>query len=150
MRLSRASGYAIRAVVYLASQSLDRRCEAQEIANHEQIPIQFLWKVLQLLCRRRLLNSVRGTGGGYKLAVRPEGIRLATILEAMGDTARHEECFLRFQDCSPDKPCVLHGRWAHLRREYLQMLQTTTVADLVAATAARREPQPASGERTTA
>ncbi len=131
MRLSPATGYAIRAVLYMASQTPDRRCEAQEIARHEGIPVQFLWKILQLLCRGRLLRSVRGTGGGYQLTIPPEQIPLISIVEAVGDSTGKDECLLRFQNCSSEEPCVLHERWASLRGQFVEMLDKTTVADLV-------------------
>ena len=131
MRLSPAAGYAIRAVLYMAAQTPDRRCEAQEIAQQEDIPVQFLWKVLQLLCRGRLLRSVRGTGGGYRLAVSPEQIPLIAIVEAVGDSTGADECLLRFQNCSSDAPCALHERWAALKTQFSELLEKTTVADLV-------------------
>ena len=131
MRLSPAAGYAIRAVLYMASQTPDRRCEAQEIAQQEDIPVQFLWKILQLLCRGHLLRSVRGTGGGYRLAVPPEQIPLITIVEAVGDSTGADECLLRFRNCSSDEPCALHERWAALKAQFSELLEKTTVADLV-------------------
>jgi Rrf2 family iron-sulfur cluster assembly transcriptional regulator len=131
VRLSPAAGYAIRAVLYMAAQAPDRRCEAQEIARQEGIPVQSLWKVLQLLCRGRLLSSVRGTGGGYRLAIPPERIPLIAIVEAVGDSSSKNKCVLRFQDCSPDAPCALHEHWKALREGFFEMLEKTTVADVV-------------------
>ena len=131
MRLSPAAGYAIRAVLYMASQTPNRRCEAREIAQQEDIPVQFLWKILQLLCRGRLLRSVRGTGGGYQLTVPPEQIPLISIVEAVGGSTGKDECVLRFQNCSSDRPCALHERWSALKGQFFEMLEKTTVADLV-------------------
>lgn len=131
MTLSHSAAYAISAIAYIAAQPGGRRCGAQEISGHQQIPISYLGKILQALRRRGLLRSMRGIGGGYQLAIPAHQIRLINIVDALGESTDPDRCLMRFQGCTGENPCVLHHRWAGLRRQFEEMLQTTTVADLV-------------------
>lgn len=138
MTLSRSAAYAISALAYIAAQAGGRRCGLQEICAHQGIPMSFLGKILQVLRRRGLLRSVRGIGGGYQLGAPPETIRLATIVEALGESTKWDQCVLLYQGCSEDNPCVLHHRWASLRSQFVEMLETTSVAELASSAAPGR------------
>ena len=69
MFLSRSAECAVRAVTRLARQPSGTLLGAREIPEAERIPIPFLWKVLQVLARRKLVRSFKGARGG--LARRP-------------------------------------------------------------------------------
>ncbi|MCI0626445.1 MAG: Rrf2 family transcriptional regulator, partial [Acidobacteria bacterium] len=68
MLFSRTAEYAIRAMAFLALQKPGKLTGAREISEAERIPIPFLWKILQLLTRRKLVRSFKGIRGGYELA----------------------------------------------------------------------------------
>jgi len=74
MLLSRSSEYAVRAMTFLAMQPSGKLTGAKEIAEAENIPIPFLWKILQNLARRRLIRSFKGLRGGYELAMPADSI----------------------------------------------------------------------------
>ena len=133
--LSRSAAYAISAIAYMAAQPGGRRCGVQEISKQQDIPISFLGKILQLLRRQGLLRSVRGIGGGYQLAVPAEQIRLVNIVAALGEGTGRDQCLLRSKGCSEENPCVLHSRLADLRRRLDEMLESTSVADLIGGSA---------------
>ncbi|MBI3665789.1 MAG: Rrf2 family transcriptional regulator [Acidobacteria bacterium] len=129
--LPRSAAYAISAMAYIASQPRGRRCGVQEISRQQDIPISFLGKILQLLRRQGLLRSVRGIGGGYQLAVPAEQIRLVNIVTALGESTRQDQCLLHSKACAVENPCVLHNRLASLRSQFEEVLENTSVADLV-------------------
>ena len=83
MRLTRASSYALYAVVYMANQKNNRPIPSHLVARARKIPERFLLKVLKPLVSARVLHSVKGPNGGYRLARAPAQITLLDIVEAV-------------------------------------------------------------------
>src|SRR4029453_16926628 len=83
LRLSKKSDYALMAVRHLALRG-DRgaSASAREISEAYDIPLELLAKVLQRLVRTKLLVSVQGTRGGYKLGRPPGSITVADVIQA--------------------------------------------------------------------
>lgn len=134
---SRAAEYAIRAMTFLARQPSGKLSGAREIARAENVPMAFLWKILQNLTRRRLIRSFKGVHGGYELASPAHRITVRDIVCAMDNGDAAEGCVLGLAECSDRNPCPLHDTWKDIRSRLTGMMQQTTVADL-AEVAARR------------
>jgi Rrf2 family protein len=83
MKLTHACGYAVRAVTYLARQKGNRLVTSRHIARDQGLPERFLVKVLKPLVSARLLLSLRGPNGGYRLARPAAAITLLEIVEAV-------------------------------------------------------------------
>jgi Rrf2 family protein len=126
----RSTEYAIRALIFLASQAPGKLSGAREIAEAEQIPMPFLWKILQKLAARKLVRSFRGVRGGYELARPPARITLEKILKEMGQDHVLHGCILGFAQCNEATPCPLHPMWRDAKQSIGQALQMTTLADL--------------------
>lgn len=89
MKLTRASSYAIHAVVHMAQQKTQTvPVASHDIANERGIPMRFLLKVLKPLVTHRILLSVKGPHGGYRLARQPSDITMLDIIEAVDGTLR--------------------------------------------------------------
>lgn len=89
MKLTRASSYALQAVVYMASQrSTEHPIASHTIAQSRKIPERFLLKVLKPLVQARVLSSVKGPNGGYRLAKPANEITMLEILEAVDGDIR--------------------------------------------------------------
>jgi Rrf2 family protein len=82
MRLTRASQYAIGALVHMACKP-DGISASHDIARAEGIPERFLLKVLKPLVSARVLYSVKGPHGGYRLAKPAKEITLLDVVEAV-------------------------------------------------------------------
>jgi Rrf2 family protein len=82
MKLSRASYYAVAALVYLARHD-DQAVASHDIARAEALPERFLLKVLHPLVRAGVLNSLKGPSGGYRLARPAKVITLLNVIEAV-------------------------------------------------------------------
>lgn len=95
MRLTRAASYAIHAVVFMANQKHNRPVASHHIAQARGIPERFLLKVLKPLVSVRVLLSIKGPNGGYRLAKSPQEISLLEILEAVDGPIRGQESFAR-------------------------------------------------------
>ena len=77
LRLSKKADYALMAVKHLAMRPDGGSASAREIAESYDIPLELLAKVLQRLVRSRILVSVQGTRGGYRLGRPAQSIRAA-------------------------------------------------------------------------
>jgi Rrf2 family protein len=89
MKLSNASGYAVSALAHLARHD-GRLLPSGAIAEAAGLPDRFLVKVLTPLVRARVLYSVRGPLGGYRLARPAKGITLLEVVEAVDGPVRGE------------------------------------------------------------
>jgi len=88
MKLTRASSYALHAVAYMAAEKSDQPVASHLIAQARGIPERFLLKVLKPLVSARVLLSVKGPNGGYRLAKPANDITLLEILEAVDGPIR--------------------------------------------------------------
>ena len=134
---SRAAEYAIRAMTFLARQPSGKLSGAREIARAENVPMAFLWKILQNLTRRRLIRSFKGVHGGYELASPAHRITVGDIVCAMDNGDAAEGCVLGLAECSDRNPCPLHDTWKDIRGRLTGMMQQTTMADLAEVAAKR-------------
>ena len=130
MLFSRSAEYAIRSMVFLASLPPGRLAGAREIARAEQIPMAFLWKILQTLARRRLVRSFKGARGGYELAQPADRLTLRMIVEATDNVDKVGGCVLGLPNCSDENACPLHETWKEVRSRMVDILQHNTLADL--------------------
>src|SRR5438067_1296171 len=88
MRLTRASSYALHAVVYMAVQKKNGPVASHHIARARGIPERFLLKVLKPLVSARVLHSIKGPNGGYRLARPASDISLLEVVEAVDGPIR--------------------------------------------------------------
>jgi Rrf2 family protein len=93
MKLTRASSYALHAVAFMAVQKHDRPVASHNIAQARGIPERFLLKVLKPLVSARVLISIKGPNGGYRLARTPSDITMLEILEAVDGPIRGQAPF---------------------------------------------------------
>ncbi|MCL6480840.1 MAG: Rrf2 family transcriptional regulator [Firmicutes bacterium] len=117
-------------MTFLAMQPPGKLTGAKEIAEAEDIPMAFLWKILHTLRQRRLVRSFKGIHGGYELALPAEKITLTTILAATDGEDLTSGCVLGLPICNDQNPCPLHETWKQIRATLNHMLQQTTLADL--------------------
>src|ERR1700694_5181243 len=88
MKLTRASCYAIHALVYMALQKQNKPVASHHVAKARGIPERFLLKVLKPLVSARILHSIKGPNGGYRLARSGGDISMLEIIEAVDGPIR--------------------------------------------------------------
>src|SRR5262249_143197 len=93
MKLTRASSYALHAVAFMAAQKNEKPVASHKIAQDRGIPHRFLLKVRKPLGSARVLTSVKGPNGGYKLARPAADISMLEILEAVDGPIRGQAPF---------------------------------------------------------
>jgi Rrf2 family protein len=88
MKLTRASSYALHAVAHMAATGEDRPVASHHIAKARGIPELFLLKILKPLVSARILRSVKGPNGGYRLAKPATKITMLEVVEAVDGPIR--------------------------------------------------------------
>ena len=88
MKLTRASSYALHALVYMATQKQNKPVASHHIAKARGIPERFLLKVLKPLVSARVLHSIKGPNGGYRLARAASEVSMLDVVEAVDGPIR--------------------------------------------------------------
>jgi len=131
MIYSKPCMHGLRAVLYIASRNVESPVRGEDIAREEDLPQPFLSKILKILSSRNILHSVRGPGGGFRLARASDEISLLDIVEAIDGLSQFDECALGWKTCQDDNPCPLHNSWKDMRNGLREYLAKSSVADLV-------------------
>jgi Rrf2 family protein len=131
MRLTRAGEYAVRCVLYLASQGVGVLCARKEIARKMDIPDQFLGKIAQQLARAGAIEIVQGARGGFRLVVPPEELTLLEVVEAVIGEIFLNDCIMRPESCNRSHACAVHCIWAKAKDQLRQTLQEATFARIL-------------------
>ncbi len=131
MELTRKGDYAIRGIVYLASQPPDKISLLSEIAAAVDVPQTFLAKIFQQFSKTGIVKSFRGTGGGFMLANPPEKITLLQIVETVEGTIIPNRCVLRPGECERDSFCTVHPVWIKIQHQVREILGEITLKELV-------------------
>lgn len=134
--LSKTAEYALRAVATIARVKEDRPVLAKEIAGHADIPNKYLSKVMRDLVHAGVLTSTRGIGGGFRLRRRAESIKLADIVRPFDDIVASRRCPFGNARCSDENPCSMHEQWRPVSEAFRNLLERTTVADIIKNTGA--------------
>jgi Rrf2 family iron-sulfur cluster assembly transcriptional regulator len=133
MRLTARGSYAVRAMVDLTHHGDSRPVSLREIAARGNISVSYLEQLFLKLRRSRIVRSVRGPGGGYLLARRPEDISVAEIIEAVEEKLEPIYCVDPAADrkCTRADCCSAHLVWKELAariREYLDSVKLEELA----------------------
>jgi len=88
MRVGRAAGYALVAMITIADRTNgaaepNGAATARQIARESGVPVEYLRKILQRLTRARLVRSQRGRAGGFRLGRASNRITLLHVVEAI-------------------------------------------------------------------
>lgn len=124
MRITARVDYAILAVFELALHAKGRRMQARELSEKQQIPLRFLEQILIQLKKAGLVESARGSNGGYMLAQQPDRISLAEIIAAV-------EGEVTLIDSRVNPSSVLSQVWKEIEQSLLSQLESVSVQDLV-------------------
>ncbi len=128
---SATAEYALRALIYLAALPGGEAALGRSIAEHSGVPKNYLSKILHGLKGAGFLDTARGTGGGYRLQRAADDIRLAEVAELFEGSRSNLGCFLgNERECSDERPCSAHARWGPIRTQYIDFMESTTLAEL--------------------
>ena len=130
LKVSEAVALAIHACVIVAEKQAEGKTTTASIASALKASEAHLSKVMQRLVRARIMNSVRGPGGGFVMSAKPEDIRLINIYEAVDGVFRCRECLFDHQSCDGHK-CVLGKFIENINQQVKMFFETKTLKDLI-------------------
>ncbi|MDO5632917.1 MAG: Rrf2 family transcriptional regulator [Paracoccus sp. (in: a-proteobacteria)] len=132
MKLSTKGRYAIIALVDLAIARGDDLTSLAEISKRQDISLPYLEQLFVKLRRAGLVDSVRGPGGGYRLARTPETIRVADVLGAVDETvsAMHVGAGASGGVSGSRAQTLSNRLWESLSAHVYVFLHNTTLADV--------------------
>ena len=109
----------------------ERLFTAAEIAGEVSLPTPTVSKVLKLLARSGLLDSLRGVKGGYYLARAAEEITVAEIISALDGPIGITECIDDTPgECSQEPICPVRGNWQRINEAIRQALEAISLAEM--------------------
>jgi Rrf2 family protein len=141
MMFSTKAEYGVRVMVELARRTGEEPVPLAEIAANDGLPLAYLEHLVARLRKAGLVDSRRGSRGGYLLARSPVDITMAEVVEALEGSIAPIECISQGPDgsivCSresdPGHVCPTKLLWTRVRLSIVRTLQETTLADLLLA-----------------
>jgi Rrf2 family nitric oxide-sensitive transcriptional repressor len=131
MQLTRFTDYALRTLIYLGAEP-ERLCTIQEIAQSYGISENHLMKVVHRLSTAGYIETLRGKGGGVRLARAPGLIRAGAVVRDMEERFDLVECFRSGKQACPLLPgCTLKSVLADASKNFLATLDRYTIEDFL-------------------
>src|SRR5208282_6469240 len=130
MRLTTKGRFAVTAMVDLALHHSSDPVTLSEISERQKISLSYLEQLFGKLRRRLLVGSVRGPGGGYRLAKDMAQISVAEIILAVDEPIDATQCAGK-ENCQDEQKCITHDLWANLNEHILDYLGGVTLRQLV-------------------
>lgn len=130
MRLTTKGRFAVTAMVDLAMSQGKHPVTLAAISKRQKISLSYLEQLFGKLRRRALVDSVRGPGGGYRLAQDMTQISVADIILAVDEKLDSTQCGGR-EDCRDENKCITHNLWANLNQHIFNYLGAVTLKQLV-------------------
>lgn len=136
MRLTLMTDYALRLLMHLA-QHPDRLCTISEIADTFSISETHLMKITHRLGLLGWIETVRGKGGGMKLAIAPAKLNLGELVRSMEADLAIVECLGSDNHCTLSPDCRLSGIMQGALNSFLSHLDGFSLADVLPDTTPR-------------
>lgn len=118
----------MRALAFLAQKNAP--CSVREISEKEDLPLDYLEKILQTLRKSGFVTSQRGVSGGYTLAHPAEEITLSDILAELEGPFFTLPCFSS-SGCDRAKSCHTKGVWDTINKTLDNQLQRVTLKNII-------------------
>lgn len=136
MEITTKGRYAVRIMADIARNG-EGFVSLSEIAERQQISIKYLEKIIAMLSKAKLVESMRGANGGYKLSKQKDKISVKEILDATGDSIKVATCAAG-EECPKADKCDTIGVWNTLNGLINSYLESVTLKDLVEQTCERK------------
>ncbi|UYG07307.1 Rrf2 family transcriptional regulator [Halomonas sp. M4R1S46] len=142
MRLTTKGRYAVTAMLDLTMNADAGPISLADISRRQEISLSYLEQLFARLRRGGLVDSVRGPGGGYLLAMPPETISVARVIDAVNESVDTTRCG-GLSDCQQGDTCLTHHLWSELSEQIHGFLDGVTLGQL----ASREEIQNIAGRQ---
>ena len=130
MRLTTRGRYAVTALLDLALHYEHGPVSLAEIAKRQGISQSYLEQLFAKLRRNRLVDGLRGPGGGYKLGRPGDAISVADVIDAVNESVDATRCGGQ-RNCQDEHRCLTHDLWEDLSTQIRQFLSEVSLDQLV-------------------
>ena len=133
MRLTTKGRFAVTAMIDVAMRQHLGPVTLASISQRQHISLSYLEQLFGKLRRHELVESVRGPGGGYSLARKPEAISIADVIIAVDEPLDATQCGGK-GNCHGDEGdgrCMTHDLWAALNTRMVEFLDSVTLKHMV-------------------
>ena len=130
MRLTTKGRFAVTAMIDLALRGEDGPVALAGVSERQKISLSYLEQLFGKLRRHKLVDSVRGPGGGYCIARPLEQVAVADIIRAVDEQLDATQCG-GHENCLDEHRCMTHELWSTLNAKMYDYLASVSLADLV-------------------
>ncbi len=132
MKISTKGRYALRIMVELAQHDKDVYVSLKEISEHQGVSVKYLETIASILHKAGFVTSLRGKGGGYKLAGAPGGYTVGSVLKLMEGSLAPVACLEpKTNKCSRAGQCVTLPVWRKLDHIIDEYVESVTIEDMI-------------------
>ncbi|MGB2675929.1 MAG: Rrf2 family transcriptional regulator [Candidatus Acidiferrum sp.] len=147
MQVTRATDYAVRIMVELASLPPGHKAQLNELIESTGVRGSFLSKVVQRLVHAGMVSSHRGTRGGFSMRVSGEEVTLLDVIEAIEGPTQMNLCLASGPSCERKPWCGVHPVWQKAQSAFVRELASVSIAHLAMETKVNLAKQQASANR---
>lgn len=132
MKISTRGRYGLRILIDIALYDLASKPRmVREIAENQGISEKYISHLIIDLRKAGFIKSIRGAGGGYRLAKSPQQIKLLDIIEVMEGTINLVNCTEKNQICQRSVLCPTKDIWLQISQEFRTVLAKYTLQDFL-------------------
>jgi len=131
IKISKLTDYAVVTLSIMAGYQ-DDKLSAAQIAEQSSVPEPTTSKILKMLSKTDIVESIRGVHGGYRLKVKPGELPLSRIIEAIEGPIALTACVSGSNDeCAMSKGCSMNGRWTPVNQAVKAAFESITLKDMM-------------------
>jgi Rrf2 family iron-sulfur cluster assembly transcriptional regulator len=130
MKLTSKGRYAVTAMLDVSLHSKPGPVSLADISERQEISLSYLEQLFSLLRREKLVDSVRGPGGGYKLGREPSEISIGAVIRAVNESVDATKCKGQ-GGCQGGERCLTHNLWEDLSNRISVFLDGITLGELM-------------------
>jgi len=132
LKVSSRGEYALRALICLGGET-NNLINIEEISEKTLVPVNYLEQILLQLKRNGYVQSKRGVNGGYKLSRNPNEIIIGEVIRNLEGPLAPMGCvsITSYESCPLEGSCLLKPLWALVRDKIAELLDNTTLYDLL-------------------
>ncbi|HKK15679.1 MAG TPA: Fe-S cluster assembly transcriptional regulator IscR [Gammaproteobacteria bacterium] len=130
MKLTTKGRYAVTAMLDLALHDTEGPVNLADIARRQEISLSYLEQLFAKLRKNGLVESSRGPGGGYRLALAADDISISSVISAVDEQVDATRCG-GLQNCQGHLRCLTHDLWQELSNQITSFLDGISLGDLV-------------------
>ena len=132
MLISTKGRYALRVMIDLAEHQSDEFISLKGIAQRQEISEKYLESIIRMLVKARVVESLRGKGGGYRLNKSPDQYTVDSVLRLTEESLAPVSCLEgNAETCPRAGRCQTLSLWQGLDKVIHEYLEGVTIADLM-------------------